>query len=35
VSPPAVPGTAPEERPLRPADPARLSALLEGTQEMQ
>lgn len=33
VSPPAVPGTAPEERPLRPADPARLSALLEGTQD--
>eukprot|EP00435_Cladocopium_sp_Y103_P067143 s59_g29.t1 len=35
VSPPAVPGTAPEERPLRPVDPARLSALLEGTQEMR
>lgn len=34
ASPPAVPVSAPlPERPLRPADPARLSALLEGTQD--
>lgn len=31
ASPPAVPGSM-DERPLRPADPAKLSALLEGTQ---